>query len=95
MLLIAATCHPWYLTWFIPLLPFAPSAPLLLWVATMPLAYSVLIEWKLLGEWQGSTGLRWLIYIPFYSLLLGEYWFRRHFAKTRSPEKVVRGQPMS
>lgn len=78
LLLISATCQPWYLTWFIPLLTFTPSAPLLLWVSTMPLAYSVLIQWKTHGEWNGSTAVRWLIYAPFYALLLGKYFFDRH-----------------
>ncbi len=68
VLLISANCHPWYLTWFAPLLVFYPVTPLFLWCALMPLSYSVLIRWLNLGEWVGSTPLRWLIYAPFFAL---------------------------
>lgn len=69
MLAVSANCHPWYLTWIVPLLAFHPIPALLLWTALMPLAYRVVIEWTLLGEWHGSTPWRWLIYAPVYGLL--------------------------
>ena len=80
VLLISANCHPWYLTWFMPLLVFHPSVPLLLWAALMPLGYSVLIRWLNLGEWDGSTPFRWFIYAPFFSFTIicaGLRWFSR------------------
>jgi alpha-1,6-mannosyltransferase len=64
LLFLSANCHPWYLTWFVPLLTFFPYTPILLWTALMPLSYSVLIGWKTLGVWNGSTPLRWFIYVP-------------------------------
>jgi hypothetical protein len=70
MLMISANCHPWYLTWILPLLAFHPVPALLLWTAVMPLAYEVLIGWTILGEWNGSTPTRWWIYVPVYGLLI-------------------------
>ncbi len=70
VLLISANCHPWYLTWFAPLLVFYPMTPLLLWCALMPLSYSVLIGWLNLGEWVGSSPFRWLIYAPVFTFAI-------------------------
>lgn len=67
-LLLSANCHPWYLTWLAPLLPFCAPAPLLLWFALMPLGYRVLPAWILLGEWNGSTPDRWFIFGPVFGL---------------------------
>ncbi|MGH9630061.1 MAG: hypothetical protein ACRD7E_17225 [Bryobacteraceae bacterium] len=70
MLLVASNCHPWYLLWFLPLLAFVPFPPLLLWTALMPLCYAVVIRWLALGEWEGSTAIRWYVYVPFYVFLI-------------------------
>lgn len=76
MLLISANCHPWYLSWFLVLLPLEPSAALLLWSALMPLSYQVLIGWEVLGVWEPSHG--WLALAPALALYLGTlYW--RHY----------------
>jgi hypothetical protein len=86
MLLISANCHPWYLTWFAPLLVFYPSVPLLLWSALMPLSYSVLIRWLSLGEWDGSTSIRWFIYVPFFTLTIihaGLHWASHRALRSR------------
>lgn len=73
MLMVSANCHPWYLTWILPLLAFLPLPALLLWTALIPLAYHVLIRWLELGEWHGSTEIRWWIYVPVYALLAGRW----------------------
>jgi len=67
MLVVSANVHPWYLTWLFPMLALVPWPPLLLWAALMPLGYQVLIGWRLLGEWNGSTPSRWWIYAPVFS----------------------------
>ena len=84
VLLVSANCHPWYLTWFAPLLVFYPYTPLLLWNALMPLSYAVLIRWLNLDEWDGSTPLRWLVFAPFFacalissSIRMGSHWLRQ------------------
>lgn len=84
MLAVSANCHPWYLTWIVPLLAFAPVPALLLWTVLMPVAYRVVIDWAMLGEWHGRTPWRWLIYVPVYSLLVGTPLVRALRRKLRS-----------
>jgi len=64
LLLLSSNCHPWYLTWLVPMLAFAPASPVMLWMGLMPISYAVWIDWSLLREWNGSTPLRWLVYGP-------------------------------
>jgi len=72
LLLVSANCHPWYLTWILPLLAFHPMPALVLWTALMPLAHIVVIDWLRYGEWHGSTGIRWWIYGPVFGLLAAD-----------------------
>ena len=69
MLLLSANCHPWYLTWLFPMLALLPWPPLLIWIALMPLAYQVLVEWRAAGVWNGSTPVRWWIYAPVFAAM--------------------------
>jgi hypothetical protein len=84
MLLISANCHPWYLSWFVILLPVVPNAGLLLWTALMPLSYAVLIGWEVQGIWNGSTPTRWFVYLPVWGLWVmtsaGSRWKRSRTA---------------
>lgn len=64
LLVVASNCHPWYLIWFLPFLAVEPWSPLLLWTALMPLTYAVLLDWIALGVWNGSTSIRWYVYLP-------------------------------
>ena len=73
MLMVSANCHPWYLTWLLPLLVLLPVPALLLWTALAPLAYSAVISWVTLGEWQGSNTFRWYEYAPVYAMLIGSW----------------------
>ena len=73
MLMVSANCHPWYLTWILPLLALVPVPGLLLWTALVPMAYAAVISWITLGEWQGSTTMRWYEYVPVYSMLIGSW----------------------
>jgi alpha-1,6-mannosyltransferase len=89
MLMVSANCHPWYLTWLLPLLILFPVPGLLLWTALVPLAYSAVISWVTLGEWQGSNVFRWFEYAPVYALLTGSWlvsWLR---ARRRLPDSSV------
>jgi hypothetical protein len=70
MLLLSADVHPWYLTWFLPLLALQPSA------ALTPLTYSVVINWITLGEWNGSTS----VFAP----LIGQSTMSKLYAKLSS-----------
>ena len=75
ILMGAANCFPWYLTWILPLLAIFPDRAWLLLTATSVLSYQVLIGYQALGVWQDSGFLRVLEYLPFYALLMGT-WFR-------------------
>jgi hypothetical protein len=77
LLALSANVHPWYLTWLVPLLVFYPLPALLLWTALMPLTYAVRLDWEILGEWNGTTGWRWLVYIPVLLMAAGGWWIRR------------------
>ncbi len=66
LLMVSANCHPWYLTWILPLLVFYPAPPLLLWLALAPLAHTAVIQWIASGEWNGSTSVRYYEYVPVY-----------------------------
>jgi hypothetical protein len=79
MLMVSANCHPWYLTWLLPLLILFPVPGLLLWTALVPLAYSAVVSWVTLGEWQGSNVFGWFEYAPVYAMLTGSWlvlWLR-------------------
>lgn len=70
LLMVSANCHPWYLTWILPLLVLYPVPPLLLWVALAPLAHTAVIQWIASGEWNGSTAVRYYEYVPVYVALV-------------------------
>jgi hypothetical protein len=88
-LLVSANCHPWYLTWLVPLLAFYPLPAFLLWTTAAPVAYESVIRWSILGEWQGPGNLRWCVYAPVFLLLAWRAWewstARRRSAVLRSP----------
>ena len=73
LLLLSANCHPWYLTWFVPLLAFVESTPHLLWLGLMPICYIVLPDWWLLQSWQGLRPERWLVYLPVFLSAVGRW----------------------
>jgi hypothetical protein len=73
-LLLTSNIHPWYLTWFVPLLAFRPVPALLLWQALVPLAYQVRIDYELLGQWNGVVPERWLIHGPVLAWIVFSIW---------------------
>ena len=77
LLMVASNCHPWYLAWFLPLLVVEPWSPLLLWTALMPLTYVVLLDWVALGVWNGSTSIRWYVYLPVLAYSIADLLFIR------------------
>ena len=64
VLLLAANCFPWYLTWMLPLLAVRPVPPLLLWTALVGLAYHVIPSYESGGVWQYDRLLTALQYAP-------------------------------
>ncbi len=88
MLLVSANCHPWYLTWLVPLVAFVPWPPVFVWQLLMPLSYLVLIEWRARGEWIGSRPDRWWIYGPFLGATL--VWMALRHGSARPPATLER-----
>jgi hypothetical protein len=80
MLAVSANVHPWYLSWVLPFLVFDPIPWVFLWAALMPVAYETLIRWKILGEWEQSPEIRWMIYVPV--VVMAALAAVRRFAKT-------------
>ena len=64
LLLISANCFPWYLTWMLPLLAVHPVPALLLWTASVSLAYHVVPLYEATGAWRYDNALTWLQYVP-------------------------------
>jgi alpha-1,6-mannosyltransferase len=92
ILLISANCHPWYLTWFMPLLAINPHPSLLLWTSIAPLFYAVRIRWDMLGQWDGSTPDRWWVYVPVFAVMAWEFWSWPHktlLGDRRNADEVI------
>ncbi len=62
--------YPWYFTWIVPLLCFFPNPAWLLLTVLQFLSYNVLIGYGILGEFKFNPQMQWLVYAPFYALLI-------------------------
>jgi hypothetical protein len=85
LLFLSANCFPWYLSWFLPLLALYPNAALLLWTATVFLAYHVLIPYAALGEWAYDEEMLRLEYWPVFGLLIASA-LVRYGVRTAGPD---------
>jgi hypothetical protein len=98
LLFIASNCHPWYLTWFLPLLAIELSTPLLLWTTLVPLFYSVWPGWIVTGVWDGLSPFRWFVYAPVFALMVLKTLYGHHEAKKKSSSdktNAIFSAPMS
>jgi hypothetical protein len=75
--------YPWYFTWIVPLLCFFPNPAWLLLTVLQFLSYNVLIGYGILGQFNFDPFLQWLVYVPFYALLLGAWLLRRNRIEAR------------
>jgi hypothetical protein len=79
--------YSWYFTWIVPLLCFFPNSAWLLLTVLQFLSYNVLIGYGIVGEFKFDPRMKWLVYAPFYAVLLGEWVLRRGQGKAlRSAE---------
>jgi len=69
--------YSWYFTWIVPLLCFFPNPAWLMLTVLMFLSYNVLIGYGILGAFKFDPLMQWLVYAPFYALLVGGWWFGR------------------
>jgi hypothetical protein len=77
MLAVSSNVHPWYLTWTLPFLALDPIPWVFLWGALMPLAYETAIRWRIVGAWEQSPEIRWMIYAPVAAMALLSLWLHR------------------
>jgi hypothetical protein len=75
--------YSWYFTWIVPLLCFYPNPAWLMLTVLQFLSYNVLIGYGILSVFKFDPLMQWLVYAPFYGLLLGNWWYGR-----RNPEKL-------
>ena len=75
--------YSWYFTWIVPLLCFYPNPAWLLLTVLQFLSYNVLIGYGILAVFRFDPFIQWLVYAPFYALLLGTWWYGR-----RNPRKL-------
>lgn len=87
ILMLTPNAYPWYFTWIIPFLCFFPNPAWLLLTVLQFLSYSVLIRYRILGEWHWSPLMIWLEYAPFYAWLGWEL-FRVNRKKERATTEV-------
>jgi len=76
--------YPWYFTWIVPLLCFFPNPAWLLLTVLQFLSYNVLIGYGILGQFRFDPFLQWLVYAPFYSLLISDWVVHRKTAESQS-----------
>jgi hypothetical protein len=69
--------YSWYFTWIVPLLCFYPNPAWLMLTVLQFLSYNVLIGYGILGVFKFDPRMQWLVYVPFYGLLLGNWWYAR------------------
>ncbi|HTQ97156.1 MAG TPA: glycosyltransferase 87 family protein [Candidatus Acidoferrum sp.] len=73
--------YSWYFTWIVPLLCFFPNPAWLMLTVLQFLSYNVLIGYGILAIFKFDPLLQWLVYAPFYVLLLVSWWMARKTGK--------------
>jgi len=77
ILLFGPNGYSWYFTWIVPLLCFFPNPAWLMLTVLQFLSYNVLIGYGILGVFKFDPFFQWLVYAPFYSLLIA-HWCWQH-----------------
>lgn len=77
--------YSWYFTWIVPLLCFFPNPAWLMLTVLQFLSYNVLIGYGILGIFKFDRLMQWLVYAPFYLLLIAQWLYgRRRGARQKS-----------
>src|SRR6516164_2790004 len=69
--------YSWYFTWIVPLLCFFPNPAWLMLTVLQFLSYNVLIGYGILGIFKFDPLMQWLVYFPFYLLLVAHWAYSR------------------
>jgi alpha-1,6-mannosyltransferase len=76
--------YSWYFTWIVALLCFYPNPAWLMVTVLQFLSYNVLIGYGILGVFKFDPLMQWLVYGPFYGLLVGCWWYGRKKRELRA-----------
>jgi alpha-1,6-mannosyltransferase len=77
VLVFSPNGYSWYFTWIVPLLCFFPNPAWLMLTVLQFLSYNVLIGYGILGVFKFNPLMQWLVYAPFYLLLMALWWHSR------------------
>jgi len=77
LLAFAPNGYSWYFTWIVPLLCFFPNPAWLMLTVLQFLSYNVLIGYGILGIFKFDPFMQWLVYAPFYALLVADWAYAR------------------
>jgi hypothetical protein len=70
VLALSPNGYSWYFTWIVPLLCYFPNPAWLMLTVLQFLSYNVLIGYGILGVFKFDPLMQWLVYAPFYVLLV-------------------------
>lgn len=85
ILIFGPNGYSWYFTWIVPLLCFFPNPAWLMLTVLQFLSYNVLIGYGILGVFHFDPFFQWLVYAPFYCLLIAHWLFWRRHSKLSNP----------
>lgn len=77
ILMLGPNGYSWYFTWIVPLLCWFPNPAWLMVTVLQFLSYNVLIGYGILEVFKFSPVMQWLVYGPFYGLLVGWWIYER------------------
>ncbi len=77
LLVFSPNGYSWYFTWIVPLLCYFPNPAWLMLTVLQFLSYNVLIGYGILGVFKFDPLMQWLVYAPFYLLLIALWWHGR------------------
>jgi len=81
--------YSWYFTWIVPLLCFFPNPAWLMLTVLQFLSYNVLIGYGILGVFRFDPLMQWLVYAPFYVLLIAYWWYGRTLSRKNYSTRVT------
>jgi glycosyl transferase family 87 len=64
LLCLSPTVHPWYVSWLAPFIALCPRLGPLIWTATVPLSYEILLGYRAAGVWEEKAWVVAVEYIP-------------------------------
>jgi hypothetical protein len=83
--------YSWYFTWIVPLLCFFPNPAWLMLTVLQFLSYNVLIGYGILAVFKFDPLMQWLVYAPFYLLLIA-HWI---YSRKHGPQNGFHGEHIS